>query len=183
VWGALALLVWAVLYAVAWSALNWGDDRIFTLAGYLNSRFGAHARASMFTYAHLTSWLTWLEWALRYIVAPGLLLPFAAASAQWGLRPPGWRLLGFLFSPRWWLGVILAALVGVLLPGYFFTRLPAGSPNAQMWAVGIKLAAAYLLAITSWVILLAWWAVLFARRPEDPREEALVHEPVLAGPP
>jgi hypothetical protein len=48
--------------------------------------------------------------------------------------------------------------------------------------VVLKLAAAYLLGVGSWVLLLGWAATLFGRE-EPPREEALVAVPVLAGQP
>jgi hypothetical protein len=48
--------------------------------------------------------------------------------------------------------------------------------------VVLKLAAAYLLAMGSWVLLLGWVATLFGRQ-QPPTEEALVAVPVLARPP
>ncbi len=68
---------------------------------------------------------------------------------------------------RWWIGAVIAALVGVLLPSYFFNGEPHGTVSHQVWAVSLKLAGAYLLAMASWVLLLAWAAVLLTR---DARE-------------
>jgi hypothetical protein len=180
--GAVSMLLWIALWAAAWAFLDWCDDRIPLWAGYLNSRASAHERATTFTYDHIVHWLTLLEWLLRWIALPAKLLPFAASSAQWGWRLPWRGLSRFLWSWRWWLGVLVAAIVGVWLPGQFFNKPPSGTVSSQVWHVGFKVAGAYLLAVASWVLLLAWWATLFAER-KQPSEEALVAVPVLAGPP
>jgi hypothetical protein len=75
--------------------------------------------------------------------------------------------------------VVLAALVSVSLPGRFFTGQPSGTVSAQVGHVTLKLAAAYLLAVGSWLLLLGWLAVLFGRQ-QPPAVEAPV--PVAAGP-
>ena len=183
VWGAITLLIWIAIAAAAWFLLDWCDDQISIWAGYMNSKASPHARATYFSYEHLARGLTIIEWILRWIVLPAKLVPFAAAAAQWGLRLPWRRLIRFLFNWRWWLGVALASLLGVWLPSHFFTAPPKGTVSAQEWAVTLKLIGAYLLAVTSWTVLLAWWATLFTLPAADPREEALIAVPVLAGPP
>jgi hypothetical protein len=183
VWGAGTLLVWIAVGFAAWALLDWCDDQIPLWAGYLNSKMTPHARATTFSYEHLQRYMTIAEWVLRWIVVPAKLIPFAAASAQWGWRLPWRRLIRFLWSWRWWLGVVLASLIGVWLPSKFFEKLPAGSVSAQVWAVSLKLAGAYVLAVGSWVLLLAWWASLFKLPTKPPAEEALIAAPVLAGPP
>jgi hypothetical protein len=181
VWGAGALLVWIALGAAAWEVLDWCDDQIPLWAGYLNSRASAGARATLFTYDHVLCWLTDLEWLLRWVVVPAKVIPYGAVTAQWGWRLPWRRVLRLLWNWRWWLGVVLVAVVGVVLPGNFFAGEPHGTVTAQVWAVGMKLTVAYLLAVASWVLLLGWWATLFGRQ-EPPAEEVLVAVPVLAGP-
>jgi len=183
VWGAITLLVWIALGWAAWAWLDWCDDQIPLWAGSLNSGASAQATATLFTYQHIVRWLTMLEWFLRWIAVPAKLIPWAAASAQWGLRLPWGRIVRLLCNWRWWLGAVLAALAGVWLPSQFFKGTHLGTVSIQVWIVGFKLAAAYLLAVGSWVTLLAWWAVLFSRPDTPPAEEALVAVPVLAGPP
>jgi hypothetical protein len=182
VWGAVTLLVWIAIGAAFWTFLDWYDDQIPVWAGYLNSKTSAHARAVVFTFAHIVRWLTMAEWILRWIVLPGKLIVLGAASAQWGWRLPVRRIYRILLSARWWVAVILAALVGVLLPSRFFIGLPHGSVSAQVWTVVLKLAAVYLLAVGTWVLLLAWVATLFDRQ-NPPAEEASVAVPVSAGKP
>jgi len=182
VWGAITLLVWIAIGAAFWALLDWCDDQIPLWAGYLNSKASAHARSVVFTYAHIVRWLTIAEWILRWIVLPGKLVVLGAASAQWGWRLPVRRIYRILLSGRWWLGVIIAALVGVLLPSRLFVGLPHGTVSAQVWAVVFKLAAAYFLAVGAWVLLLAWVANLFGRQI-PPEEKSLVRVPVLNGSP
>ncbi len=183
VWGAMTLLVWIALAAAVWALLDWFDDQIPLLAGYFNSKFGAHARGSLFTYEHIQRGLTALEWIVRWVIVPAKLIPYAAASAQWGWRLPWRRVLKFLWNWRWWLGVVLASIVGVWLPSQFFKATPRGTVSAQIWALAGKLAGAYLLAVASWVLLLGWWATLFSKRQKPPAEEALISVPVFTGPP
>ena len=187
VWGAMTLLVWIALGAAFWWFLDWCDDQIPLWAGYLNSKASVHARATLFTYEHITRWLTIAEWILRWVVVPAKLIPFASASAQWGWRVPFRRLMSMLWNWRWWLGVALASLVGVWLPGKFFEPLPSGTVSAQVWHVSLKLAAAYVLAVGSWVWLLGWAATLFSKQAptanQPPADEAELPVPVLSGPP
>jgi hypothetical protein len=182
VWGAVTLLVWIAMGWVVWVLLDWCDDQIPQWAGYLNSRASARARATVFTYEHIQRWLAFLEWILRWVVVPAKIIPYAAVSAQWGWRLPWRRVLRILWNWQWWLGVVVASLVGVWLPGRFFAGPPHGTVSTQVWAVVLKLAGAYLLGVGSWMLLLGWVATLFGRQ-KPPKEGALVAVPVLAGPP
>ncbi len=183
--GALTLLVWIAVVGILWFILDWCDDQIPQWASYLNSRASATARARVFTYEHIANWLSVLEWIFRWIVVPAKVIPHALASAQWGWRLPWRKLLRMMLNWRWWIGAVIAALAGVLLPSYFFNGQPNGTVTHQVWAVIVKVAGAYLLAIASWILLLAWAAVLLARdehRPNAPGDDALVAAPVGSRP-
>jgi hypothetical protein len=185
VWGAAALLAWVALWCAFWALLDWCDDRIPLWAGYLNSRASAGGRATLFTYDHLQLWFTQFEWLMRWVVIPAKLIPCAMASAQWAWRLPWRRIIRLLWNWRWWLAMIAAAFVGVSLPSHFFGGVPTGSVSHQVWTVVIKIAGAFMLAMTSWVLLLAWAAVLLAEgKPEAEHndDEAGVLAPVGAGP-
>jgi hypothetical protein len=182
---AATLVLWVAVGWLAWAALDWCDDRIYLWAGYLNSKATAHARATVFTYNHLVTWFRWAEWFLRWVVVPAKIIPAAAASAQWGMRLPVRRIFRLICNWKWWPAVALAAFFGVWLPSQFFDKPPAGSVSAQEWHVVLKLIGAYLLAVASWVLLLAWQAALAALpRPdqEPPPEFELVGAPVITGP-
>ncbi|MGA7339296.1 MAG: hypothetical protein WBE72_07540 [Terracidiphilus sp.] len=185
VWGACTLLAWVALAWAAWALLDWCDDQIPEWAGYLNSQAWARARR-LYSYEHIQTWLFLAEWILRWIVIPAKLIPCAMASAQWGWRLPWRKLIRLLLNWRWWRAVVLAALLGVALPGHFFAGLPQGSVAHQVWAVILKLAGAYLLAVSCWVLLLDWAAVLFnpaapAANPDG--GDSLVPIPVPVGGP
>lgn len=182
VWGAAALLVWAAMFCAAWAVLDWCDDQIPLWASYLNSRAAANLRAALFTYDHIQHWLKIVEWVLRWVIVPGKIIPYAMATAMRGWRLQWCRVLRILWSWRWWPAVVMAALVGVWLPGHFFAGLPHGTVSEQMWHVGLKLAATYLLGVGCWVLVLGWLAVLFGRQQRPPAEEVLVAVPVLTWP-
>ncbi len=163
VFGACTLLVWVALFWACWAVLDWCDDRIPLWAGYLNSKASAGARAMVFTYDHIQHWFKVAEWLLRWIIVPGKIVPYAVASAQWGWRIPFRKIIRILFDWRWWPAVVLAALMGVLLPGHFFAGLPHGTVTHQILAVAFKLVGTYVLAVGFWVLLLGWAAVLLCR--------------------
>jgi hypothetical protein len=170
--GAATLLVWVAVVWVCWAILDWCDDEIPLWAGYLNSRASAHWRATMLTYEHIQLWLALLVRVLRWIVVPAKVIPYAMASAQWAWRLPFRRVLRLLWNWRWWTAVALAALLSAALPGRFFAGAPHGTVAHQVWAVVLKLAGTYLLAVVCWVLLLAWAAVLLSRQAQ-PAEDAL----------
>jgi hypothetical protein len=181
VWGAVTLLVWIGLWAATWAILDWCDDRIPLWAIYLNSKASAHAQATLFTFEHIQRCFLIAEWGLRWVVLPAKVIPYATASAQWGWRLPWRRILRMLWNWRWWLAVLLASLIAVLLPGRFFAGAPGETVSEQVWSFVLKLIATYLLAVGSWVLLLGWVATLFGRQ-EPPAEEALVPVRVRSGP-
>jgi hypothetical protein len=181
VYGAVALLAWVALFWACWAVLDWCDDRISLWAGYLNSKASAGERARVLTYEHLVKWMTVAEWLLRWIIVPGKMIPYAMASAQWGWRIPFRRVIRLLLDWRWWPAVVLAACASVLLPARFFAGVPNGSVSHQIWAVGLKLAASYVLVVGCWLASLAWAAVLLSRRAggaEQGGDDSLVPVPV-----
>ncbi|MGD0940859.1 MAG: hypothetical protein ABR905_14225 [Terracidiphilus sp.] len=172
-WGALSLLFWIAMVWVCWLVLDWCDDQIPQWAGYLNSQAPAHWRAKFLTYQHLSLWMSYIEWVLRWIVVPAKVIPYATASAQCGWRLPVRRVLQLIWNWRWWLGVTIIALVSVSLPGHFYSADPHGTVSAQVWHVSLKLAASYLLGVGGWLLLLAWAGVLFGCQEPLPENDLL----------
>jgi hypothetical protein len=87
-----------------------------------------------------------------------------------------------LLNWRWWPAVVLAALLGVVVPEHFFAGVPHGTVTHQIWAVTLKLAASYVLGVASGVLLLGWAAVMMGRFDSDadePDDDSLM--PVEAG--
>ena len=166
VWGACALLVWIALFWACWAVLDWCDDQIPLWAGYLNSRASCGARATIFTYDHLQSWITVTEWVFRWIIVPGKIIPYAMASAQWG-----WRIaVAQDHSPVAELAVVAGGGAGGAgrrgAAGPFLCRRAAGNGIAPGLGRHLKLPGAMLLAVGCWVLLLAWAAVLLGRSAE-----------------
>ena len=161
---ALMLLPVLVLALIAWHSLDNCDEKIINWASFLNSKASIAWRARLFSFEHLTLWMNRIEWLLRWVGIPWLLIPFATDSAEhgWRLR---WRVaLRMLLDWRWLVAVLLVAIVGVALPAHFFKADPHGTLSAQVWAVSAKLIAAYLCSVVSWLLLLAWSAVLLRRK-------------------
>jgi hypothetical protein len=188
VWGAVSLVVWLAVVWLCWWALDWCDGHIWEWASYLNSKAPAGLRARTLTYAHLVLWMGWVEWVFRWIAVPAKVTVWAGATAQWGWRVPVRRILRVLWNWQWWLVVTVLALVAVRWTGHWFDTEPTGTVSAQEWKVGLKLAGAYLLGVSAWVVMLGWWAVLFDwQKPEGGAGsgdgDALVPVPVLSGPP
>jgi hypothetical protein len=188
VWGTMTLVLWLAVVWACWWALDWCDGHIWEWAAYLNSKAPAHWRARTLTYAHLVLWMGWIEWVFRWIAVPAKVTVWAGATAQWGWRVPVRRILRVLWNWQWWLMVTAAALVTVRWTGHWFDAEPTGTVSAQEWSVGLKLAGTYMLAMTGWVLVLGWWAVLFdSKKPggktNPPDGDALVPVPVLSGPP
>lgn len=183
VWAMLLFAFWIALGLVARLLLDWCDDRIPDWASYLNSRFSSHGRATVFTYDHLQHWFTLVEWVLRWIIVPGKLIVCAVATSQWGWRVPFRRVLRVMFGWRWWVAVIFCSLVAVAWPSTFFAGIPHGSVSHQVWAVSLKLTAAYALIVAAWLTLLAWAAALFSSDNPTSDSGELVAVPALISPP
>lgn len=174
-WGAATLLLSVAIGWVLWGLIDRLDDHIFSWAAYLNSKFGANARVRWASYANLLRDLQWAEWALRWVVVPGLLIPLGVCSAAWGVLRLRWRrALAVWTAWKWWPVVAAWALIGEAWPRTWFETSPHGTVQAQIWRVGLKLAVAYLLAVTGWIKVLGWGAMLV-----NPRPRSRMDEPVL----
>ena len=128
-------------------------------------------RARLFTYEHIQAGLTLLVWVCAGLCCRprSFRTPWLRRSGAGGCRGAGSS--ASLFNWRWWPAVVRRRSRPAL-PGHFFAAEPHGTVHHQVWAVILKLVGSYLLAVVSWVLLLAWAAVLLARQPE-PAEDAL----------
>ena len=165
--GVLALCAWSGAIAAVCVLFIWCERAVPLWAAWLSAHAPLHT--TLLTPLRAERWLTDAVWALRWIVAPAVAVPCAVAAAQWGWRLPWRRVRRFLFDWRWWPAVILAALAGVALPGCLFAAEPHGPILHQLAALFLNLAAAYILAVGSWVLLLGWAAVLFSGMASPPR--------------
>src|SRR5207237_1070273 len=95
---------------------------------------------------------------VRWIIWPGLLLPFAQAVALSGFRGFGqgsvatWRAIR---SGWYWLTIAIAAVAGVLLTTSLVDWRPfarGASISTESATMAIRLFAAYLIGLTSWLV-------------------------------
>ncbi len=174
-WGSLALLAWSAVIAAIWALLAWFDQILPLWAAWL----GAHAepQAASFTPWRAERWLEAGAWVLRWIVVPAVAIPGAMGAAQWARLP--WRKIGrMLLDWRWWSAVVLAALAGVALPGALFAAEPHGTIVQQVTGLFLQLAGAFVVTVSSWVLLLGWAAVLLCRKAApSPQRAARQPEP------
>jgi hypothetical protein len=116
-------------------------------------------------------------WLIGWVVAPVILLPFASATAVWGLNLPWKRVLKVVIAWRWWLGVLLAAIeveLALLISRNVF--------STSGWVSELSLGVVSLFVMGIWILLLGWLAVLFSRTL-PPAKEGFAEIPALVGPP
>jgi hypothetical protein len=150
IWGALSMLLWAVLcLIVAFSLSLWH--------------------------------VPFAPWVVGWMVAPGILLPFASTSAVWGLRLPWRRLLRLLYEWKWWLGLMAALVIGVALPCLIIAAMRSENATPSLWITCLGVGVNDVLSISSWALMLSWFTVLFERQ-KPPTDEAPADVPALIGP-
>ena len=163
--GAFTLLLWIAIGWVLWNFIDRFDANDYQWAMYLNSRFDPDMRSRILTYDHLSKGFDYAAWLLRWVLVPGVLLPLGC-TAYFGLRHAPWRrIVRVWMAWRWWPMVLILALIGDVLPKYFFVGDPKGSVQAQVWRVILKLIAAYLVSVLCWILALAWSAALVINPP------------------
>ena len=111
IFAAMTFVAWVL---VAWVALTLAfnfDDKIELYAGYLNSRFPASWRAQIFTEEHIATVFNWFEWVMIWVLIPGIFIPLASLTSVTGAGLPKLRELKYLAQKRWWLPILIVALV------------------------------------------------------------------------
>lgn len=125
--------------ALAWYAISLGIDHLDAQgglwAGYLNSRFPASLR-NLFSYLHLYLLLSWTWSALQWITA-GLL--GAAAFALVTCGQPGRGLSTILRSGRYWLSLLLLAIVGAIVTDSILSWTPGRGLAVESFSLLLRL--------------------------------------------
>jgi hypothetical protein len=151
-----AIFVWALVFFL----LRYWIERLerydFTLPGYLRSEFPAWLRR-MISESRLDSIYSGLVSILRWVVLPGLLLPFALFSADKGFRGlvafAAWRRT--LRKLIYWVALVMAVILGVwcvqAIMGWKLDPKTStlGSEKASLV---FRLLFAYLLGLFSWLL-------------------------------
>src|SRR5215471_13959963 len=152
-----SLAVCAFLLHIPWALSGHLYNYQTSFPGYLRSEFPAWLRR-MISEPALDSTYTFLLFVLRWVILPGLLLPFLLFCADKGFS-------GFIAFRNWWktirslaywIVLIVAAIVGVYLVGVVMGwRLdPKTSTFHGEYAnFAMRLLLAYLLGLFSWLFV------------------------------
>lgn len=169
----LPFAIWvAILYFVLGLVAKL-DNYQYEVPGYLRSSFPAWLRRMLSEDAMDNLYVAFVGF-LRWILAPGLLLPLALSCTSAGFR-------GFLKFAAWgrslrnvayWIVLVAAALIGVYCTGKLMDwRLHPQGPAVTkegIW-LGFRLFIAILLGLFSWL----WVCAMLGRarfRPDPPAE-------------
>jgi hypothetical protein len=167
----LPLAIWA---AVFFCVLHYGVSRLdgygYSFPGYLRSEFPAWLRR-LISEQGMDNLYTGFVAFVRWVVVPGLLLPFGLSSARFGFR----GLVTFrnwtrtLRSLAYWLVLVIASLIGVYLVqkilGWTLNEETATLGEEKIW-LGLRILVAYLLALYGW--LMVCFILAQARHRPDP---------------
>jgi len=154
----LPILICAAVIYFLWMLMDKFDDLQETIPIYLRSTLSASLRKHISVPA-LENAFGVIVFTLRWILIPGLLLPFAAAASNDGFR--GLAVGGFrrmknaIGSFSYWLILTLAAIVGV----YATETILGSTPNFatstydhEMFSLVIRLVISYALALIAWMV-------------------------------
>jgi hypothetical protein len=137
------------------------DHYQYSLPTYLRSTFPISWRNHI-SYQFLVTKFSAVIFAFRWIIVPGLMLPFVANAAVNGFRglgrpgiPIWW---GIPRSLSYWLILIVGALLGVLLPsylGYWTPDFTTSTYGHELFSLIVRLSAAYILGLVAWMLVCA----------------------------
>ena len=163
------LAIWAALFAIiVWLILSVGN---YTPQFAVWIRQKVNAGPAPRSVMHTTDWLFF---ALLWVVLPAIWLPIATtiAAAGFGLSHMR-RSLHVLRRPLYWIAFCVLVAMGAWVPYKLVTWVPDVQGLAkQAWSAGLRFAAAYIILITAF-LLLVWMVGVFTDR-EDPIGERQV---------
>lgn len=155
----IALAIWAAIFYLLWQQIDHLEDAQDQLATYLRSEFPAWLRRAISLQA-LQGFCALALFILRWILLPGLLLPFALQCAARGFRaftPEPLKIWGrALKNPSYWMVMVCAAIVGVYLPGKLMEwklNPSTATLRSEIASLIVRLLVAYVLALISWMAL------------------------------
>jgi hypothetical protein len=151
------LAVWTLVVHVLWHLIGHLDAYSTSFPGYLRSGFPVGLRR-MISESALDHTYSFLVSVLRWVVLPGLSLPFALFAADRGFRGliafrDWWRTLRNL---AYWIALSVAAIMSVYCVGKVmgWTLDPqTATLSAEKTSLVFRLLLAYLLGIFSWFLV------------------------------
>ena len=153
----LPILICLAAIYLLWMLADKFDDLQETYPTYLRSTLSASSRMHI-SIANLANIFAAVAFAVRWILIPGLILPFGAAASNFGFRGFGgnglraWK--NAISSFSYWLVLTIAAIVGVFAAQKILDLTPdfAKSTYRFEWASLItRLLISYSLAMIAWM--------------------------------
>lgn len=151
-----AIAVWAAVFFLLQWLIAELDQYSISLPAFLRSEFPAWLRR-MISEPALDKTYSSIVWLLRWVILPGLLLPFAAAGAEQGFRGlldfAGWRRAAR--SLAYWIVLLIVALLAVLSIEGLMSLKPdpkTSTPLGDGVSLFFRLLFAYLLGIFCWLL-------------------------------
>jgi hypothetical protein len=131
----------------------------YSFPTYLRSTFPVSWRNHI-SYQFLVTAFSAIIFVFRWIILPGLLLPFVAGAAIHGFGVFGRRgirgWLRLVRSVSYWLILALAVLVGVFAAdhlAYWTGDMSSSTYRRQLFSATIRLTGAYILALSAWMLV------------------------------
>lgn len=167
-----AMALWAVIFVLV-QLLVWKLDQYsISLPGYLRSEFPAWLRRIISEPA-LDNIYSGIIWLLRWVIVPGLLLPFALFCAEKGFRGLAairdWGTA--LKSLSYWIVLVVAAVLAVFSIQGLMSLKPDPKTSTVLGdqiSLFFRLLFAYLLGIFCWLLACS----MLGRRTAHPAREA-----------
>jgi hypothetical protein len=166
-----AFVIFVAVFYVVLHFVDKLDDYQYEFPGYLRSEFPSWLRNHISEERMDNLYLGFIG-LLRWVIVPGLFLPFGLMCAEFGFRAftslGAWRRTVSRFA--YWVVFILAAFIGVYFTGkilnWLLNPLSATLGEEKTW-LAVRMLVAYLLALFSWL----WVCAMLAhsgRQPDPP---------------
>ncbi|HKV24645.1 MAG TPA: hypothetical protein VJN93_08650 [Candidatus Acidoferrum sp.] len=157
----LSIAVCIVLVYLLWLLVDKLETYQVNFPPYVRSTLPAFLRRHVTLHA-LDSCYVGILFLARWVLAPGLLLPFILQTADRGFR--GFCLKGLVAwretvcSSVYWLALIAAALLGVLLTQKIMAWTPdfrTSTFHSESFSLAWRILVAYLLGLISWMFTIS----------------------------
>ncbi len=170
-----AFLCWLLIVIFVFYKLDETGDSASAAGAYFRSMWTASLRASISQNA-VDKTAAHLIWIAKYYLIPILFLPLGMQLAGRGFASArdAWRPLGHL---KYWLLMAVLSLLGIWLPAHLMDWRPGAGLSMQMISLVLRLSAAFLAALFSWMLALALTGdILCACDTVPPRVPALIQD-------
>jgi len=161
------------VFYLLWTLMDRADSYSELLPAYIRSMMPAALRRYI-TLTFLQYPYAWIAFAVRWLVLPGLILPFTLAAAEMGFRA-FWR-AGFamwkraVWCLRYWLVLALAILVGVIATQAIIAWTPnfdTSTLGHETFSVVVRVICAYALGLWAWMLTCSLVGVATISRNEE----------------